>query len=213
MPVSPKNAKTAAAIDAAARKLRLIGEDIETEILLYVQTICMIANGTSEPGLAPEWRDAGPRQVNSELERLAKYSTKLADLIDGLHQPTILALSNSPALVLQNGTPARLNVSQVRKTLSIDLRVLAQAAAKAPLDDLVDGKARRNHANPKVAGVTRIASATFRKLTKTEPNTSRRPDGFLCFLAATFAALSIDANVERATKDLLQDEDTSPKLS
>jgi len=128
-------------------------------IALFVQQLALIASlALGHSGTAPnEFLDIGRQACQRELKAVRKLALRLAEAIDGLHEPSILALAN-------------VGITFPRPMLSADVRRLVTAIDAIPLDKLLEKAGRGRKTNNLSAGVTMLTAAAFTALTSKPPS-------------------------------------------
>lgn len=186
-PAAPEPDTVRRELDRACRRLRL-RPDAEARIPAIVSVLMDVA--LTSPGKTGElpavFSPIGRKTCERELAVLTAAATRLADALEQLHEPTVLALA-------QVGFAA----SQ-RRGLPDMLRAVGDQAKRADVSEVALRSGRGRRPDRRSEAVARIAGSAYRSLTgkrptyTTDPTTSRRSGNWPAFLQAIFAAIGIE---------------------
>ena len=178
----------------AFRKLKILLES-EGHVPLMVHRLSLIPLG--EKGTPPiRFRAKGQKAVRKELDDIAGLASKLASALDGLCEPSIVALADNGFLQLFK-----------HLDLSTGLRKLSDIARSADLA-AVAAKGDRKPKNNLAAGIANILAHDYETLTGKIPTLvtptdtrERKHSPFITLVGDIFAALGIDAKPEGYAKE------------
>lgn len=181
------------AIEAAFRHLPLL-KGKEDALQIAVSMLTNMDN-TGLGTLPPKFSAVGRTQTAKELKELARLADTLAEHIDALHEPAILALVN-------------VGLHEVRLKLPPTLRDIAKQARQMDLDQVPTALLGGKPANKRAHAIADILAYHYRVLTGEEP--SRRFDPysgsaasqgpFIALVTEVFAALGLRENAEHVAR-------------
>lgn len=180
------------AIEAAFRRLPLLTGK-EDSLRMAVN---MLANvDCSGPGTPPpKFSAVGRNQTSKELQKLARLADALAECIDALHEPAILALADAGL--------------EVRLKLPSSLRDIAKRARQTDLDQLPAAPHGGKPTNNRAHAIADMLAYHYHALTGEEPSrhfdpysdndTSRSP--FVTLVDEMFRAMGLHVNAEHVAR-------------
>jgi hypothetical protein len=198
-------AACAAALRAACRQLTT-RDDASAQIERFVWTMVNLARNVHSQARTPQHAVSvvGKAACERELRSVNRHARALAEALDGLHEPTILALAH-----------VRFN-SAVRVKLPAMLRQLADLAERAVIEDQPCNAGRGAKPHSLAHGIARLTGHAYRDLSgrrptyTSDPGTSARRGAWPDFLEAVFLAIGVTGYGDRLVR-LIAKEMNSPK--
>ena len=175
------------ALEEECRRLPLQA-GAEDRIPAIVNTLTTIAvSSRGKPGSPPPaFLSVGREACERELRQLAKAARGLIIALEGLHEPTILALAAAGFL------------GEVRVVLPKTLRSIVRQAEQADVSTVPPRAGLGRRPDLRADGVGKIVGQVYLTLTgkrptiTTDPDTSVRSGEWLRFLKAVFRVLGLD---------------------
>ena len=152
-------------------------------------------------------RKTGEAGTEREIKSLILHTSKLKRVLTDLHSQTKSKLWDTPSFKNKDGQQVRADVTRLLDSLFADLETLATVAKLAKATSETKKHSGRTK-NLKNAGVTRVVSSYYKRITGLNPNRSRSPHAFIAFLSAIFNALGISSNAERAAREVIEEART-----